>query len=119
MAAGYPSVLVECLSGRPDRTSGRVLLKTCDVRTMSEESFRVDGLASAVWSREGSAGDAIVVAAAEPGGTVCGEDIISMAVSNRRRLPRLPLHQSSTQIFHCFHRFYHSVVQIAKFVPQS
>src|SRR3989440_8995157 len=69
-------VLVECLSGRPDsdaRTNR--FLKTCDVRTMPEERLarraaHIRGLA-----RRGSAVDAVVVAAAEPGGTVCGGDV--------------------------------------------
>jgi hypothetical protein len=76
-------VLVECLSGRPDRDARtNEFLKTRDVHTVLGEKLarraaHVRGLA-----RKGSAVDAIVVAAAEPGGTVCGggvDDLRSLA----------------------------------------
>jgi hypothetical protein len=69
-------VLVECLSGRPDRDArSNMLLKTCDLEvTLSETRARraaqLRGLA-----RRGSAVDAVVVATAEPGGTVFGGDV--------------------------------------------
>jgi hypothetical protein len=69
-------VLVECLSGRPDRDARtNQFLKTCDVQTVLGEKLvrraaHLRGLA-----RKGSAVDAVVVAAAEPGGIVCGGDI--------------------------------------------
>ena len=68
-------VLVECLSGRPDRDARtNQFLKTCDVHVVLSEararrSAQLRGLA-----RRGSAVDAVVVAAAEPGGTVYGSD---------------------------------------------
>src|SRR4051812_29802450 len=68
-------VLVECLSGRPDRDARtNQFLKTCDVWAVVSEArarraARIRGLA-----RRGSAVDAVVVAVAEPGGTVLGSD---------------------------------------------
>jgi hypothetical protein len=68
-------VLVECISGRPDRDARtNQFLKTCDVRTvLSEQQARraaqLRGLA-----RRGSAVDAVVVVTAEPGGTAYGGD---------------------------------------------
>ena len=69
-------VLVECLRGRPDRDArANRFLRTCDVEGVLSEprarrSARLRGLA-----RRGSAVDAVVVATAEPGGTVYGSDV--------------------------------------------
>ena len=68
-------VLVECLSGRPDRDARtNQFLKTCDVEVVLSEqrTRRAAGLRGS--ARRGSAVDAVVVAAAEPGGTVYGSD---------------------------------------------
>jgi hypothetical protein len=68
-------VLVECLSGRPDRDARtNQFLKACDVQAVLSEArarraARLRGLA-----RRGSAVDAVVVAIAEPGGTVLAGD---------------------------------------------
>jgi hypothetical protein len=68
-------VLVECLSGRPDRDAGtNQFLKACDVQAVlsaprARRAARLRGLA-----RRGSAVDAVVVATAEPDGTVLGGD---------------------------------------------
>ncbi|MHB8467650.1 MAG: hypothetical protein ACYDH6_03105 [Acidimicrobiales bacterium] len=69
-------VLVECLSGRPDRDARtNRFLKTCEVEVVlpqarARRAAQLRGLA-----RRGSAVDAVVVAAAEPGGTVYGGDL--------------------------------------------
>lgn len=69
-------VLVECLAGRPDRDARtNQLLKACEVETSLSEvrarrAARLRGLAG-----RGSAVDAVVVAAAEGGGTVFGGDV--------------------------------------------
>ena len=68
-------VLVECLRGRPDKDARtNRFLKTCDVDTLAEAQARraahLRGRA-----RRGSAVDAVVVAAAEPGGTVYSGDV--------------------------------------------
>lgn len=69
-------VLVECLSGRPDRdVRTNRFLKTCDVRTMPGEKLARRAAHLRGLARKGSAVDAVVVAAAEPGGTVCGGDV--------------------------------------------
>jgi hypothetical protein len=69
-------VLVECLSGRPDRdVRTNRFLKTCDVRTMPGEKLARRAAHLRGLARRGSAVDAVVVAAAEPGGTVCGGDV--------------------------------------------
>jgi hypothetical protein len=69
------AVMVESLTGRPDRdASTNRLLKTCDL----EERLPVARARRAAMlrhrARRGSAVDAIVVAAAEPGGTVLTQD---------------------------------------------
>jgi hypothetical protein len=76
-------VLVECLSGRPDRDARtNRFLKTCDIDTnLAEAQARRAALLRAR-ARRGSAVDAVVVAAAEPGGTVYSgdtEDISALA----------------------------------------
>jgi predicted nucleic acid-binding protein len=69
-------VLVECLSGRPphDAVTNR-FLKTCDVvDDVSEHLARRAGVLRAA-ARRGSAVDALVVAIAEPSGSVLTGDI--------------------------------------------
>lgn len=69
-------VLVECLSGRPDKDARtNQFLKTCDVDVVIsvERARRAAQLRGA--ARRGSAVDALVVATAEPGGTVYGGDL--------------------------------------------
>src|SRR5487761_184502 len=68
-------VLVECLSGRPDKDARtNQFLKTCDVEVaLSEGRARRAAHLRGV-ARRGSAVDAVVVASAEPGGTVYGSD---------------------------------------------
>lgn len=69
-------VLVECLSGRPDRDARtNQFLKTCDVQTMPGEKLARRAAHLRGLARKGSALDAVVVAAAEPNGTVCGGDV--------------------------------------------
>jgi hypothetical protein len=69
-------VLVECLAGRPDRDARtNQFLKTCDVEVLisvasARRAAHLRGLA-----KRGSAVDAVVVTAAEPGGTVYGGDV--------------------------------------------
>jgi hypothetical protein len=68
-------VLVECLSGRPDRDARtNQFLKTCDVETVLGEKLARRAAHLRGVARTGSAVDAVVVAAAEPGGTGCGGD---------------------------------------------
>jgi hypothetical protein len=67
--------MVESLTGRPDRdTPTNRLLKTCDLddRLPTARARRAAMLRHR--ARRGSAVDAIVVAAAEPGGTVLTQD---------------------------------------------
>jgi hypothetical protein len=68
-------VLVECLTGRPDRDARtNQFLKTCDVEALLPQA-RARRAAALRWlARRGSAVDAVVVATAEPGGTVLGGD---------------------------------------------
>ena len=69
-------VLVECLSGRPrtDALTNR-FLKTCDIlEELPRHLARRAGILRAM-ARQGSAVDAIVVASAEPGGSVLSGDI--------------------------------------------
>jgi hypothetical protein len=69
-------VMVESLTGRSDRDAAtNRLLKTCDLeeRLPAARARRAALLRSR--ARRGSAVDAIVVAAAEPGGTVLTQDI--------------------------------------------
>jgi hypothetical protein len=69
-------VLVECLSGRPDRDARtNQFLKTCDVQTVLREKLARRAAHLRGVARTGSAVDAVVVAAAEPGGTVYGGDV--------------------------------------------
>jgi predicted nucleic acid-binding protein len=68
-------VLVECLQGHPGRDSiENKFLKTCDIiPTVSETLARRAALLRRL-ARRGSAVDALVVASAEPGGTVITTD---------------------------------------------
>lgn len=69
-------VLVECLSGRPrhDAVTNR-FLKLCDItEELPEHLARRGGLLRASAQR-GSAVDALVIAMAEPGGSVLTSDI--------------------------------------------
>jgi hypothetical protein len=69
-------VLVECLSGRPrtDALTNR-FLKTCDIiEELPHHLARRAGILRTL-ARQGSAVDAIVVASAEPGGSVLSGDV--------------------------------------------
>lgn len=70
-------VLAESLSGRPEtdtNTNTNRFLKSCDVRpVVSERLARRAGQLRAA-ARTGSAVDALVVALAEPGGTIVTSD---------------------------------------------
>jgi hypothetical protein len=70
------AVLVESLAGRPDRdANANRLLKACGIATdLSERLARRAALLRHL-TRRGSAVDAIVVAMAEPGGTVLTSDV--------------------------------------------
>ena len=69
-------VLVECLSGRPDRDARtNRFLKTCEVEAVLPEPRARRAARLRTLARRGSAVDAVVVASAEPGGTVYGSDV--------------------------------------------
>jgi hypothetical protein len=69
-------VLVECLRGQPDKDARtNRFLKTCDVDTDLPEVRARRAALLRGRARRGSAVDAVVVAAAEPGGTVYGGDV--------------------------------------------
>lgn len=72
-----PSVaLVESLTGRPDRDANtNRLLKTCDIVTDLTEPLARRAAAVRHQARRGSAVDAVVVAMAEPGGSVLTGDV--------------------------------------------
>lgn len=68
-------VLVECLRGIGSRDANELrFLKTCDVREWVPASLARRAAALRTQSRRGSAIDALVVAAADPGGTVLTSD---------------------------------------------
>ena len=68
-------VLVECLQGHAGRDAGaNRFLKTCDVATGVSESLARRAAQLRRLARRGSAVDAVVVALAEPGGTVITSD---------------------------------------------
>lgn len=70
------AVLVESLTGRPDRdTAKNRLLKACDVITDVPVPLARRAAALRHQARRGSAVDALVVATAEPGGTVLTSDL--------------------------------------------
>jgi hypothetical protein len=69
-------VLVECLSGRADRDARpNQFLKTCDVDVVLSHTRARRAAHLRTLARRGSAVDAVVVAAAEPAGTVYGSDV--------------------------------------------
>jgi hypothetical protein len=69
-------VLVECLRGRPDKDAGtNRFLKTCQVETSLPETLVRRAAHLRTLARRGSAVDAVVVASAEPAGTVYGGDV--------------------------------------------
>jgi predicted nucleic acid-binding protein len=74
--AAVPSVvLVECLQGHAGRDANEnQLLKTCDVIDRIPESLARRAALLRRRARRGSAVDALVVAMAEPGGTVLTTD---------------------------------------------
>lgn len=74
--AAVPSVvLVECLEGHAGRDANEnQLLKTCDVIDRIPESLARRAALLRRRARRGSAVDALVVALAEPGGTVLTTD---------------------------------------------
>jgi len=68
-------VLVECLEGHAGRdATENQLLKTCDVIEDVSEGFARRAALLRRRARRGSAVDALVVAMAEPGGTVLTTD---------------------------------------------
>jgi hypothetical protein len=68
-------VLVECLEGHAGRDAlANRFLKTCDVAEMIPEALARRAAALRRRARQGSAVDALVVAFAEPGGTVLTSD---------------------------------------------
>ncbi|MHB1892854.1 MAG: hypothetical protein ACYCTZ_05050, partial [Candidatus Dormibacteria bacterium] len=70
------AVLVESLTGHVGRdASANRLLKGCDVVTELPEPLARRAAALRYHARRGSAVDAIVVATAEPGGTVLTSDV--------------------------------------------
>ena len=72
-------VLVECLSGRQrtDALTDR-FLKTCEIVEELPERLARRAAALRADARRGSAVDALVVAMAEPGGTVLSGDVIDL-----------------------------------------
>jgi hypothetical protein len=69
-------VLVECLTGkqRADANVNR-FLKTCEILDRLPEGLARRGATLRTQAQRGSAVDALVVAAAEPGGAVLGGDL--------------------------------------------
>lgn len=82
------AVLVECLRGHAGRdATANQLLKTCDVVDRIPESLARRAALLRRRARRGSAVDAIVVAIAEPGGTVLttdAEDLEALAAHAQR-----------------------------------
>lgn len=76
-------VLVECLQGHPGRDAlANSFLKTCDIVEEVSEPLARRAAQLRTKARRGSAVDALVVALAEPGGTVLTsdpEDITALA----------------------------------------
>jgi hypothetical protein len=68
-------VLVECLTGHPgkDAATNR-FLKTCDIAEFMPQALARRAATLRTQARRGSAVDALVVAAAEPGGVVLTSD---------------------------------------------
>jgi predicted nucleic acid-binding protein len=68
-------VLVECLEGHPGRDANENrFLKTCDIVELVPEAIARRAAMLRRLARRGSAVDALVVAFAEPGGTVLTAD---------------------------------------------
>jgi hypothetical protein len=68
-------VLVECLTGHPSRDAvTNRFLKTCDIAEFAPQALARRAAALRTQTRRGSAVDALVVAAAEPGGVVLTSD---------------------------------------------
>lgn len=68
-------VLVECLQGHPGRdANANRFLRTCDVLEELPQSLARRAALLRARARRGSAVDALVVALAEPGGTVLTSD---------------------------------------------
>jgi hypothetical protein len=68
-------VLVECLQGHPGRDAlANRLLKTCDILEEVAEPLARRAAQLRRLARRGSAVDALVVALAEPGGTILTSD---------------------------------------------
>lgn len=73
------AVLVECLTGRPDRDARtNQFLKSCDIDGRLTEVTARRAAKLRTGARRGSAIDAIVVATAEPGGTVLTGDTVDI-----------------------------------------
>jgi hypothetical protein len=69
-------VLVECLRGRPGQDAGtNRFLETCHLETSLPEPLARRAAHQRRLARRGSAVDAVVVASAEPAGTVYGGDV--------------------------------------------
>lgn len=68
------AVLVECLTGRPGDARTNRLLKTCEIAEQLSEPLTRRAALLRARAAQGSAVDAIVVAAAEPRGTVLTTD---------------------------------------------
>ena len=72
-------VLIECLQGHSGRGANENrFLKTCDVSETVSESMARRAAALRRRARRGSAVDALVVAFAEPGGTVLTSDPVDL-----------------------------------------
>jgi hypothetical protein len=72
-------VLVECLQGHAARDAvANRFLKTCDILTMVPETLARRAAQLRRLARRGSAVDALVVAFAEPGGTVITSDPVDL-----------------------------------------
>ena len=71
-------VLVESLTGRPADANANRLLKTCDVIEELPDDVARRAAELRYRARRGSAVDAILVASAEPGGTVLSRDVADL-----------------------------------------
>jgi hypothetical protein len=73
-------VLVECLTGRPDKDArANQFLRTGDVEVLLPIAIARRAAHLRRLARRGSAVDAVVVTAAKPGGTVYVEDLRALA----------------------------------------
>jgi len=71
-------VLVESLTGRPADANANRLLKTCDVVEDLPKALARRAAELRYRAKRGSAVDAILVATAEPGGTVLSGDVADL-----------------------------------------